>query len=350
MEALKETYLAAGYPDYEADLMSNPSVTPATKQAIAKQHADLTSRGIRQPLVPPEQNQPQPQPSPEQQTTQENQPPQQAPVPLKIEEAAAAVANTIPQADTTPAAPPKEWPDIPPPRETTPAEREKWRTSNQKENNKLLQATKTKSNAHTNALLRYNHLTNLNDSGKLPEGIGRFVINPETGEPYGAASLLGIVNKETQDFVKTVNDFLVDAKTYFGGRVTNFDIQAFKSRLPTLMNTEEGRRLIIEQMKIMEELQVVHDKELERGLKHYGRNASYTDIQNVVDEKTTGREEALIGKMNNVLEASGKLDTMSKNPAKYKDTKLMRDPETGKFWAVPLKKMDKAKAKGYVSW
>jgi hypothetical protein len=241
-----------------------------------------------------------------------------------------------------------EWPELPEPKNATNAEKSKWRMSNQKENNKLLRETRDKTKAHKNTLVRLNHSKNLNDSKKLPQDIGRLVIDPKTGEPYPEAQLAGLVNKETQSFVKTINDFMIDAKTYFGARVTNFDVQAFKSRLPTLLNTESGRRLIIEQMKIMEELQLLHDQGLEDGLKHYGMNASYSDIQKTVDDRTTGREKELIDKMNNVLEASDKMDIMQNNP-KFKGYVLMQNKD-GKFKAVKQSDIEKAKKEKYKEW
>lgn len=359
--ARKQNYIDAGYPDYQANILADPKTTPGEKQQIASEHRELVARGIRNPVVPQE----------EQAGQQEEPLPAEAPqsgpmaevargeeTPLEIEEAAAPIADSVQKAAEKPietaqkkqeAKPKEEWPEIAPPPETTFAEKEKWRSGNQKENNKLLKETTDKGKAHTNALIRYNRLATINDTGKLPERLGNIIIDPKTGEPYPEASLLGLVNKETQDFVKTMNDFLIDAKTYFGSRVTNFDVGAFKSRLPSLLNTPDGRRLIIEQMKIMEELQKVHDDELSGALKHYGRNASYSDIQGVVDEKTSAREAQLIEKMNSLDDASNKLDTMAKNPAKFKDTKLFQDTETGKFKAVRKSDLKKV-PKGWVEW
>lgn len=327
-EDLEANYRASGMPDYEAKLMANPDVTPATKQQISKQHADLVARGIRQPQIPP--------------------PPQGAESPTLSEEIAE--APVIAEEQKAAIEPVKEeWPDIPPPKETTPAEREKWRTGNQRENNKLLKEIKGKTNAHRNSILRLDRASTLNDTGKVANGAARILIDPATGEMRPEASILGLVNKETQAFVKTINDFLIDAKNYFGARVTNFDVNSFKSRLPSLLNTEEGRRLIIQQMKLMEELQLVYDKELEDGLHHYGRNGSYSDIDKVVSEKVSARQEAIISKLNDIDQAAGYMDVMAKNP-KYKNAKLFQDPETGKFKAFRPDEVKIAKEKGWIPW
>lgn len=338
-EALKESLIADGYPDYIADIyVQSP---PSVQNRLTAEHNELKARGIRQPIpkAGAEEEVPIPPPKSPEATPEASVPPEEE-VNAPIESVAAEIPPTPKK---------EEWPEIPAPAETTYAEREKWRSGNQKENNKILQATKDKTNSHTNAMIRYGRLTNLNNSKKLPEGVGSLVINPETGEPWPLAQLTGLVNKETQDFVKTMNDFLIDAKNYFGSRVTNFDVTAFKSRLPTLMNSEEGRRLIIEQMKLMEELQIVHDKELENGLKHYGRNASYSDIQRVVDDKTSKREAQIIDKINNLDKASDYMDLMAKDP-KFKGTTLMQNPKTGTFKAFNPTDAKEAKARGWTQW
>jgi|ERR1700690_2528594 len=336
-QATKQNYLASGYPEYEADLLVNPDVTPATKQQIAKQHADLTARGLRQPMALERTE------TAQEASIDQNEPVTQIKPEIETESQQEALNQVAQQV-----APKPEWPDLPPPPETTPAEREKWRDKNQTFNNKLLQETKEKNKSHTNAEIRYGRAAALNDSHKLPSGLGRLVIDPVTGEPRALASLAGIVNKETQNFVKNINDFLIDAKNYFGGRVTNFDLTSFKSRLPTLMNTEDGRRLIIEQMKLMSELEAAHDRELEKGLKHYGRNASYSDIQRIVDDNVADKQANIIGKINNLDTASGFLDLMANDP-KYKDHKLMQSPE-GVFQAAPKSKIEGALKRGWKLW
>jgi len=356
-----DNFISQGFEQEEAEALTNPYVPNSVKQGISKRVEEELARGIRQkptqvPAASLEQAQPiEPNHRPEGLYTGANADVPVEPIPelkdastvnvgeseKKNKEEMKQIEREVPGKDL--------WPDLPPPPNTTAAEKEKWRASNQKDNNKALKEAKVKTVAHTNSLIRYGRLTALNNSGKLPEGMGRLVLNPQTGEPYGVASLLGVVNKETQDFVKTMNDFLIDAKSYFGSRVTNFDVQAFKSRLPTLLNTEDGRRLIVEQMKLMEELQIVHDKGLEDGLKHYSRNASYSDIQRVVDDKTILQEKAIINKIDNLDQATNYMDVMAKNP-KYKDTKLFQNPDTGKFKAFRPGEIKNARAKGWIEW
>lgn len=322
-DELKQALIEDGYPDWEADLYVNS--TPGVQQRMAAQHIDLKSRGARVPLKQQVSNQ---------------QSPNQQPVNVKPENNSPESANPnsakeLPVEEQEP-----EWPEIPLPPNTTPKEQEDFRKANQKENNKILAETRKKTDAIRGIGVRLNLLSQY--SPKVPDGAGRIIIDPNTGEPYPEASLAKLVNKETQAFVKTLNDFLSEAKNYFGGRVTNFDVQAFKSRLPGLLNTEQGRRLIIKQMQLINDLESVHAKTEEDALKHYGRNASYSDIVKIADNKVIEKEKEIIDKINVLVDASNYMDQMAKNPTKYKDTTLMQDDE-GKFRAVKNSSIDQKK-------
>ncbi len=99
-------------------------------------------------------------------------------------------------------------------------------------------------------------LMTLNEGGNLPEGIGRWNVSFKDGEllvPFAS-------HPDAQAFVKTINDFTVKAKDSFGARVTNFELERFMKRLPGLLNSEEGRRVILRQMEIITELNVMKDR------------------------------------------------------------------------------------------
>ncbi len=317
-----------GFSENEADEYLD--ATPGVQQIIWRQHNDLKSRRIRKGKGDNNQAPPGAQPNQNIPTTQK--PPQSE---LGVDDSFSNESEALDE---------NAWPEIPTPPKMTPAEEVKWANQNQKENNKLLAETRSKTNSTRGIGIRLNRLSQLSD--KVPDGAGRLVINPETGEPYPSAQIAGLVNKETQDYVKTLNDFLIDAKAYFGNRVTNFDVQAFKSRLPSLLNTADGRRIILKQMQLMNDLEDLHGVTLEDGLKSYGRKASYSDILSVVDNKVAGKEKEIIQKINDLDTASKYMDQMAKNPGKFTDTILMQDPE-GAFKAMPKDKVNKATSRGW---
>lgn len=314
---LYQALLEDDYPEHEAKLYINSP--PGVQQRLTQQHNELKSRGLR--------GKNKSNPTNNQVNADVN--------PVENSDSAQLDIDT----------PEEEWPEIPLPENTTFAEQEKFKAKNQTENNKALVKAREKSGAVKGIKVRLSLLNQYSE--KLPKNMGRIIIDPDTGELQPLASLAGVANKETQAYVKTLNDFLSEAKNYFGGRVTNFDVQAFKSRLPGLLNTEEGRRLILKQMELINELEAAHVEGEEEALKHYGRNASYSDIVKIADKRVAKKEANIIDRINDLEAASNYMDLMAKNPTKFKDTVLMRDTETGKFKAVDKSKVAQRKEEGW---
>ncbi len=133
-------------------------------------------------------------------------------------------------------------------------------------------------------------LEELDQTGKVGEGVHNLNINPSTG------SLLipKFATAEEQLFVKTVNDFTIKAKDSFGARVTNFELDRFMQRLPTLANSKEGRQLIMRQMKIVNELNQLERKAIQQVFDKYGvRNIDYPDAERMARESIVERKEEL---------------------------------------------------------
>lgn len=175
-----------------------------------------------------------------------------------------------------------------------PSEKPSYRENRRKENlPKFDDALKSIKSAETEE--RYiNILEDINDSGKLPEGLGRIIINPETKMPYGIAELTGQVNAETQRWIKTINDFTTRAKDSFPGRVTNFDLQTFMSRLPGLLNTPEGRGVILQQMRIGNHINALYDRALKDVYHHYGADKITPEEANQIAERKIETEKAAL--------------------------------------------------------
>lgn len=131
-----------------------------------------------------------------------------------------------------------------------------------------------------------NQREELNILEELSPKIGslqRLNINPQTGELL----IPSLASPEAQRFVKTINDFTTQAKSSYGARVTNFDLQQFMKRLPTLANSEEGRKQIIQQMKILNEISALYHQELDSVLNQHGgiRHIDYDQAQRLARKK-----------------------------------------------------------------
>lgn len=230
------------------------------------------------------------------------------------------------------------------PENMTPAEKVKWENNNEKENNKVLKDSQDKKHAYKQNDILINSMTQVNDSKKLPEGIGKLIIDPSTGDIRPTAQLAGLVNPETQLYVKNLKQWLKGAKDFFGARVTNFDVSSFMAQLPSLLNSEQGRRLILKQMKYVNDLEQIHNNTLNEGLKKYGRKANYNQVVDVVDRKVEDREKDLLDKINNLVQASDYINKFQENPEKFKGYVLMQSPD-GKYKAVPEDKVESLKSK-----
>lgn len=326
----KGNLLKAGWPEHSADVYLD--APPGVKQTLEREHAALIERGLRKPLVRVPEGV---------DVSDANNPTGQKPVfvddPLTPQQKnAPKESSLISEA---------EWPEPETPKNPTQAERIKWENNNEKENNALLKETGDKKKIYRSNDNNIKTMTQINDGGYLPSGLGKLlIVNPETGDIRPTAALAKLQNPQTELYVKNLKQWLKGAKEFFGARVTNFDVTAFMAQLPSLMNSEQGRRLILKQMQYNNDLEALHNNTLNEGLKKYGRNANYNQISKVVDGKVSEKEEDLIGKINNLVLASRDIENMSQNPEKFKGMTLMQTP-TGEFRAVPQEKVSDLKKK-----
>ena len=158
-------------------------------------------------------------------------------------------------------------------------------------------------------------LKELDASGKVGEGIHNLNINPIDGSliiPKAATA-------EEQLFVKTVNDFTVKAKDSFGARVTNFELDRFMQRLPTLANSQEGRALILRQMGIINSLNQLEHQALQDVFDEYGvRNIDYADAETIARQKIAPQKDALRAEFLTIEKVAKKEDMDAQNHAKSK--------------------------------
>jgi hypothetical protein len=195
--------------------------------------------------------------------------------------------------------------------------------------------------------LSIQRLDQLNESGKLPEGFGRLNVNPKSGElflPTGA-------NEETQLFVKTVNDFTVQAKDSFGSRVTNFDLQRFMARLPSLANTKEGRSLILKQMEIVNELSQEKEKELLDVVDEYGvRNIDFEKAESIAEKRFAPKKKELVQRYKDLDGLMGQADKEAASEAKKSapEGHMLMKTAKGDLRYVPNDKVNFYKSKKWV--
>lgn len=172
-------------------------------------------------------------------------------------------------------------------------------------------------------------------------GWERVNINPQTG----SLIIPSAASPEAQLFLKTVNDFTVNAKDSFGARVSNFELDRFMQRLPTLANSEQGRAMILRQMKIINEMNLLRNQTLQNVFEEYGgiRNIDYDEAERVA-EKTIKPQMQQLKKEMITLDRS--LDAMhneklQKNKKKVPTDSVAVQRSDGTTGYIPKNKLKK---------
>jgi hypothetical protein len=159
-----------------------------------------------------------------------------------------------------------------------------------------------------------------------------------------------LLNPQSEEFQKLSQDFLRDAKDIFGGRVTNYEASAFLKAIPTLSNSKDGRKRIINNLKTFFKGKVIKD-DIRRDLTNKFRGKPPIDLLDRIEEEAAPKTEQLYKKMDllggqNIIGKSKGLpqandprfwDTKTGTPT----TKRIRNPKTGevmisngKEWSV----------------
>jgi hypothetical protein len=188
-------------------------------------------------------------------------------------------------------------------------------------------------------------LNDLNESKKLPEGLGRLNVSYKEGNLVVPA----LANAETQKYIKTVNQFLNKAKDTFGARVTNFELDRFLQQLPTLANTEEGRREILKQMKYFNSIQNTYQSELQKYIDEKGgiRNVDWDAAKRRAEERARPQIEEAKKQFKNSEKIAQDLYEKKLTDVKAKTPKgSVVVEKDGQFGYIPKKNLYKATKNG----
>lgn len=234
-----------------------------------------------------------------------------------------------------------KWPKVDIFEDRTPKERIQLKGQLLKENNQYLKSLNDQVDKKDDEIRRYDQLERLNESGKLPEGaLGRLNVNWTTGD----LRIPALANPETQLYVKSINDFTTAAKDTYGARVTNFSLGAFMKRLPTLANSKEGRKLIIEQMKTLSYLTRLKDESIKKVYEKYGnQKIDISTAERIARQLRSDDEKELKKKYENVLQRQQGFELRQKAPP---NTLPVKKPD-GTIGYLPYDKVDDAKARGW---
>ena len=101
-----------------------------------------------------------------------------------------------------------------------------------------------------------------------------------------------LMNPESEEFQKIANNFVRDAKTYFGGRVSNFEVDQFLKTIPSLSQSPEGRKRVIDNLKRLNRGKVEYYKSF-KDIMNDNKNIPPLDLLEQVQEKADTKISAI---------------------------------------------------------
>ncbi len=104
-----------------------------------------------------------------------------------------------------------------------------------------------------------------------------------------------LMNPGSEEFQKIAANFLKDAKTYFGSRVSNYEIEQFLKTIPSLSQSPEGRKRVIANLKNLSRGALEYNNALKEIMAENKGIPPY-DLLEQVDSKVQKREDALAKK------------------------------------------------------
>ncbi len=200
------------------------------------------------------------------------------------------------------------------------------RVANLKETKQYVDELKNKEKASKEADLRLKRMETLIDQGKLPNaalwsflskveeaplsgagagalagsaagtavlpGVGTVIggtLGGLTGgllSPFAGAvkSYLKTGSPDIEEFEKLSNEFVKNAKQYFGSRITQREVEMYMQTVPTLMQTDVGKKKIIENIRSLNELIEIEAKAARSIIRANGGHAP-VDIEQQVQDK-----------------------------------------------------------------
>ena len=126
---------------------------------------------------------------------------------------------------------------------------------------------------------------------------------------------------------RSINEFAAGAKDTYGSRVTNFDLAQYLKQFPSLMNSEEGMKQLVDQLKIVNDINSVYYKNLKNVYERAGGVRKIdADIAESLAEKMSEKQ---VEKFSKKFADIGSFPSLP-NPSEFKGRKI-KDEETGQI-------------------
>lgn len=172
---------------------------------------------------------------------------------------------------------------------------------------KYIDELKAKEKAVTNANFRLKKMEESIEKGNLPNAQLWSALTKAEHAPYvgGLASVFVDPIKsvikwyhgaaDIEEFEKLSNEFVKDAKQYFGSKITEKEVQMFMQTVPNLMQTDAGKKKIIDNIRSLNDLVEVEAKAARSIIKENG-GIPPIDIEQQVHDKIENRVDKVVKK------------------------------------------------------
>jgi hypothetical protein len=138
--------------------------------------------------------------------------------------------------------------------------------------------------------LRLGRMEKLIDDGRVQSGVFFRGLQALEEVPY-IGKLAGIIsaavtNTNTQEFKKLSADFVKDAKQFFGSRVTENEVQLFLETVPSLVQTADGQKRVIHNMRLVNEAAKVRKSTMDELIKE-NNGERPMDLESLIEKRSS---------------------------------------------------------------
>jgi len=158
----------------------------------------------------------------------------------------------------------------------------------------------------------WSFLTKIEEAGPLATGgvgaiLGSVIPGLGTAVGAGVGGLVGTLSSplagaakswiksgspDVEEFEKLSTDFVKNAKQYFGPRITDADLRIFMQTIPTLMQTDAGKKKVIDNLRSLNELAAIEAKAARSIVRENG-GIPPIDIEQQVKDKISKKIDKL---------------------------------------------------------
>jgi hypothetical protein len=175
---------------------------------------------------------------------------------------------------------------------------------------------------------RYDRLGELfSDSSKFPSSLTAALFSKDGQINDLVYSQL---TPEAQEAIKLIIDSTSNIKDTYGARVTNFDLQTYLKKLPSLLNSPEGKMRVLRDLQIMNQLNQLHAQGIQEIFDEKGGSDKipFSTAEKLYKDRYGAMERQMLDKF--IHAEKGKFNEMP-DPDKYLGRKI-RNPETGEVF------------------